>query len=417
METAGKPDREATSPKDLSHKLNRRAVVGAAIGAGIAAGFPGSAQAVTASSQVSSGELNGRSAWTIANDRLRIGVLAGGGFIGEVALVRPDRSPSINVMRVPHYPTIDPDSYEAERDGDLYGRGMQRRLMAGYMGHFVAFPHFGASSEREFAEDYAQHGEVYTQRWSRDSNSAPDTLEMSTSLPLTRYDFRRTIQLPPGQPVAYVTDTATSLAPFDRPYQWVDHITFGPPFVEPGRNFLDMSPARRMDRNPPHLSSKTERASSVFTGTNQSWALTGDGEKIYITVYNPDIGILVGYLFEASAARWMLDWQEYHRNQFVPFSGRGVARGICIGNSNISGLRAAVRQGALDGIPTFGWFEAMSSVVRRYMMFAIPVPRDFQGVGNVAYHPQEIVLTERGSGRLVRIDHCGKLAQAEAGRG
>src|SRR3990170_2454939 len=97
--------------------------------------------------------LHGRRALTLENPHMILSTLRGGGFIGEVRFKSSDPRRSINVMRVPHYPTIDPHTYDAARHGDLYGTGMQRRLMSGYMGHFVAVPHFAAASEAELAQD------------------------------------------------------------------------------------------------------------------------------------------------------------------------------------------------------------------------------------------------------------------------
>lgn len=399
----------------VSGLSRRAAIIG---GAGVAAALPAAtralAQSLSAGPQLGESRLNGRPAWTIANDRLRISVLSGGGFIGELSLVAPERGEPFNVMRVPDYPTIDPYTYDLARDAKRYGDGMQRKLMSGYMGHFTAFPHFGASSQSEFAADYAQHGEAVATRWTREKSDAADTLVMRTHLPLTSYDFSRSIELPPGQPVAYVTETATSLTAFDRPFQWVQHITFGPPFVEPGRNFLDMSPAILIDRTPRAggmagfaLSGISNPAAMAFTGETRAWAMAGDRADIYVTVCNPSMGVLIGYVFETASSRWLLDWQEYRRNQSLPWSGRGVARGICIGNSNIGGLRAAVRQGALGGVPTHGWFDAKGSLSRHYTVFAISVGDDFQGVADVACGTGRIDLTERGSGREIRIPHRG----------
>src|SRR5204862_8024459 len=109
--------------------------------------------------------LHGRRACFLENDQMRIGTLPGGGFIGEVRFKSSDPKKSINLMRVPHYQTIDPYTYDIARDGDRYGTGMQRRLMSGYMGHFVAFPQFAAASEAELAQDYGQHGEAIAVAW------------------------------------------------------------------------------------------------------------------------------------------------------------------------------------------------------------------------------------------------------------
>ena len=70
------------------------------------------------------GLLHGRRAFTLENDNMVVSTLPGGGFIGEVRFKSSDPKKSINVMRVPHYQTIDPYTYDIARDGERYGTGM-----------------------------------------------------------------------------------------------------------------------------------------------------------------------------------------------------------------------------------------------------------------------------------------------------
>ena len=52
-------------------------------------------------------------------------------------------------MRVPHYPTIDPQTYDAAKHDTIYGATPHRWLSAGYMGHLLCFPAFGPPSSEE----------------------------------------------------------------------------------------------------------------------------------------------------------------------------------------------------------------------------------------------------------------------------
>lgn len=402
----------------MSPHVSRRLAICSTIGAGIAFTLPSKSLALglpaEAQTQILPHRFDNRDAWIISNDRLRIGVLIGGGFIGELSLVGADPGAGINVMRVPHYPTIDPFTFDLQRDGPRYGVGMQRKLMSGYMGHFVAFPHFGASSDSEFAQDYGQHGELIAVQWSRNESGQGDKLSMSAQLPLTQYQFKRTITLPRGQSVAYVSETATSEVAFDRPFQWVQHITFGPPFIEPGKNFVDTSPSYPVENrggsdlhSPMAIGAQRDGSALPFTGETRAWQLSAERSEVYLTIYNPDLGLLIGYVFDAASKPWLLDWQEFHRNQFTPWDGRGVARGLCIGNSFIGGLQSAVRQRSLEDTPVYGWFDAKGTVERNYMIFAIPIDTDFQGVADLRMLPECIKITERRTNRTIEILHRG----------
>ena len=95
---------------DTSELARRDFLAGA-----MALGAPGAALAAPARTSVAEERLHGRRALIIRNGRMRLGVLPGGGFIAEASLVSSDPAKSVNPMRVPHYPTIDPFTYDQGR--------------------------------------------------------------------------------------------------------------------------------------------------------------------------------------------------------------------------------------------------------------------------------------------------------------
>src|ERR1017187_7135873 len=133
--------------------------------------------------------LHGRRAFVLENSQMRVSTLPGGGFIGEVRFKSDDPKKSVNPLRVPHYPTIDPYTYDIARHGDLYGTGIQRRLMSGYIGHFLCFPQFAASSPAEFRQDNGQHGEALAVEWKLQQVESPKDagrLRYSADLPMNQ---------------------------------------------------------------------------------------------------------------------------------------------------------------------------------------------------------------------------------------
>ena len=361
--------------------------------------------------------LHGRRAFVLENARMRVSTLPGGGFIGEVRLKSDDPKVSINVMRVPHYQTIDPFTYDIKRDGERYGTGMQRRLMSGYMGHFVTFPHFGRSSDKELDEDYGQHGEAIAVEWQLKNllhDADRTTLAYGAELPKTRYRIDRTITLPDDETVAYVDEAVENLEVFGRPMQWVQHISFGPPFVALGKNFVDGSVAKVAVRSGqtftgvdswPRL---TDAAGGVrdlraFTGRSSAWLMDGSGPRTWFTMYNVDEKVLVGYVLESAANRWVFDWQEFHETQEVPWNGQVVARGICIGNSIAAGLQTAVKSGSQIGTPVVGWIDARARLSQRYAVFLAEIPTSFRGVDSLTVGAGTITMKERETGRDITL--------------
>lgn len=347
--------------------------------------------------------LHGRRAWVLDNGLMRVATLPGGGFIGEVRLDSADPRKSVNPMRVPHYQTIDPYTYDAAKHGALYGTGIQRRLMSGYMGQFLCFPHFAASSEAEFRQDLGQHGEALAVEWKRtavDRSAAGITLRYGADLPLTHYRVDRSVALPAGETAAYVEESVENMAAYDRPMQWVQHITFGPPFLEIGKTFADSSPARVIngagDPRP-------------FTGRGSTWLMDASRPRVWFTMYHADYPVLIGYLFESRPNQWVYDWQENMRVSEKPWDGKVVARALCVGDSVVSGLANAVRKGSDAGVPVYSWIGARERRSQRYVVFLAEIPTGFKGVAAIDTGSGRIVITERETGRKIAIRAGGPL--------
>ena len=362
-------------------------------------------------------KLHGRRAFVLQNGRMRISTLPGGGFIGEIRFLSPDPRKSNNPMRVPHYQTIDPHTYDVSRHGALYGTDVQRRLMSGYMGDFLCFPYFGPSSKAEFALDLGQHGEALAVEWKRERVTVQDgdvTLVYSAELPKTQYRVQRSITLPAAETVAYVEESVENQAQFDRPFQWVRHVTFGPPFLELNKTFADAPVAKtavrdgRAFREESWPLLKTPEGEildqRVFSGRTGTWLLDTSGPKVWFTIYNTEYPVLLGYIYESQSNPWVLDWQENMRAKQIPWEGKVVARAICIGDSPFaSGLQDAVNRGSLFGVPVFRWIGARQRLTQRYLFFLAEIPLGFQGVSSLRLESGRILLTERGTGKVISV--------------
>jgi hypothetical protein len=190
--------------------------------------------------------VHGRQAWVLKNGRIRVAALKGGGHLAEIRLDSPDPKKSVNPMRVPHYPTIDPQNYDAARHDAIYGATPHRWLSAGYMGHLLCFPAFGPpSSEEEIRNGLGNHGEAPIVEWKAlrppEASGGRAVLRYGADLPRTQFKVERTVTLLAGETVARVEEWVENLAQYDRPINWVQHATFGPPFAEPGKTFMDVS--------------------------------------------------------------------------------------------------------------------------------------------------------------------------------
>ena len=146
-------------------------------------------------------DFEGREAYALQNDKMRISILSGGGYIAELSLFSSGQKESINPLFVPHYKTIDPHLYNADQHGDLYRRGVNGKLMAGYMGHYLCFPYFGRpNSEFEEKGGSSLHGEAYTVKYEveKELRNESAIVRASAILPSTKYSINRSITLLKG---------------------------------------------------------------------------------------------------------------------------------------------------------------------------------------------------------------------------
>ncbi len=333
-------------------------------------------------------KVNGRDAYVLDNGWMRVSLLRGGGHIAEVRLKTGDPRKDINPMRVPHYPTIDPHTYEAARDDAVYGDTPHKWLSAGYMGHLLCFPFYGPpSSAGEVRAGLGNHGEAPVVEWKK-SNVEIDTdavaVRYYAELPKTQFRVERLVTLPRGLREVRVEEWVENLAGFDRPINWMEHATFGPPFIEPGKTIL-ISSAVRGDRNGAAVPA-SEVARRVMPATPHSGgytALLADSSRKqqFFTLYNPGEPLMIGYVFPSEGNSWIADWQENQRNTTPPWNGKVVARGIEFGSTPYAeGLRKSVERGSLFGVPSYRWIGAREKLKTEFTIFLRAIPNGFEGI-------------------------------------
>lgn len=396
---------------DNGNALDRRRLIGGGIGLAAAPMTPAFAAPAT---RIAETMLHGRQALTMNNGLLSLSVLPGGGFIGDVRLVSRDPRLDISPMLVHRYPTIDPYTYDPARDDALYGSDVQHHLMAGYMGHFTCFPQFGNSADEFAASGYGQHGEAILAKWERLPGTPPEELAMAAYLPQNQYAFQRAITLLPDETVAYVTETAENLTIYERPLQWVQHVTMGPPFVEVGKTWADASvdsvvvgrgDAARRAAWPQSAGADGAPVDYRATvGSAHTWMMQNAKAQNWFAAYHAGDNVLFGHIYDARINPWVLDWQTDRQSKTKPWNGEVVARGICWGDSPAAnGVKNAVQQGRLFGVPTFSWIGGRAKRSQSYAIFMAPLPGGWRGTADVTANAGHIAITERETGRMVML--------------
>jgi hypothetical protein len=371
-------------------------------------------------------QIHGRDAVVVSNEKIRVSFFPGGGYIGEVRFKSDDAKLNVNPMRVPHYETIEPQDYVDEVHNVLYGSSGDRKVMAGYMGHFLCFPYTGGLSKAEKDQGLFTHGEAAVTEWELKDKQADEnaaTLTLGVYLPLTQYRIGRLLTVVEGESVVYVDERVENLVSFDRPFQWVQHTTFGEPFVEAGKNFVDAPVVAPVWNQNPNLyrsfpvktwpeatdlhgENHNLRVMETTEGEGSYWAWLLDDSETYtwFTMYHSEYQVLIGYLMPAEWNPWIGDWQENKFKTHVPWNGEVVARGLLIGTSPFTGgIRSSMEIGPLYGKHTVRWINANESITQNYLIFLAKIPIGYQGTESLSVVNGFIHLKERNTRRLISV--------------
>lgn len=390
-------------------------------------------------------KFHGRQAWVLENDVIRVSVLGGGGHIAEVRFRSGDERRTVNPMRVPHYQTIEPYDYDPAKHDALYGTNSHRWLSSGYMGHLLCLPFFGPpSSPQEVENGLGNHGEAPIVEWKPAGEPIVGAhgVRFTYGADLVRTQFRveRTLTLPDREPVLLVEEWVESKTLYDRPINWMQHATFGPPFTAPGKSYLDLSGtlgqvvqggAQTNSLKPgsdlrwPEGVSREGRTVSLrpfqeAANSGTYFAVLMDRQRPlnYFTMYNAEFPVLIGYLFRTEECPWLGDFQENMRNQDKPWDGKTVTRGIEFGTTPFAeGLRRSVERASLFGTPTYRWIGGRERLRMTFAIFLAEIPAGFEGVADVTLEGDRIVVSERNSSRRLTIPAGGLAALGASGAG
>jgi hypothetical protein len=294
------------------------------------------------------------------------------------------------------------------------------------LGHFVCVDGFGPASAEERKAGLPMHGEANRVPWQMTSAiRANGTLSVSFAahLPLVHENFRRTIHLVDGESVVYIESELESLLAFDRPINWGEHATIGPPFLELGKTVVEMSARRAMTRsydsqsaNPPHrLADFKEFTWPMAPGANgdsidvrpaPSATPVGDHTTslmdpsrrlVFVTAFHADRQLLLGYLFRREEFPWTQLWENY------PASGR-LARGLEFAVQPFDmPRRDVISQHRLLDAPTYRWLPAKSTVTTAFLMFYTRTPDGMRQVSDVRLESGRIVVEDQTTGARLSL--------------
>jgi len=323
----------------------------------------------------------GRQAARLENELLRVTVLQEGGHIAEIF----DKRAGVSPLWIPHWTSMEPSQFDRQKP-EQYGTGSEAKLLAGIMGHNLCLDLFGAPSEEEARQSQTVHGEGSISRY--DITESPGELTLQLALPIAQLMFSRTIQLQNEQ--ISIQETVENLSSMDRPLAWTQHVTLGPPFLDPETTQVEASMTRsmvlekdpgvgaylipgavfswplapRMDGNQANL----RRMNAVPPASTYTAHLADpEREDAYFVAFSPHFRLAFGCIWKRSDFPWLGIWEENCSRPGLPWNGRTITRGMEFGVSPFPESRKEmVNRNRLLDTPTFKWIPARGSLQAEY---------------------------------------------------
>lgn len=323
-----------------------------------------------------------RRATTIENDVLRVTVLHEGGHIAEIL----DKASGVSPLWIPHWPSIEPSSYDPQRHPQ-YGGGADASLLAGIMGHNLCLDIFGGPSAEESAAGMPVHGETSVARFDVSADGA-EALSMAAVLPAALLRVERQLRLE-GR-VLRVRERVENLTAADRPVGWTEHVTLGPPFLENGATELRVSATRSKVFEGPFGPADYLAAGAEFDWPNAPRAGGGSADlgtvtdvahssaytthlmdpsrdEAFFVAFSSRLRLAFGYGWQRADFPWMGMWEENHARTAAPWNGGTLTRGMEFGVSPFPETRREmIERGRLFDTPAFRWIPARRTIEVEY---------------------------------------------------
>lgn len=323
----------------------------------------------------------GRRAVRIENEFLRVTVLKEGGHIAEIF----DKRAGVSPLWIPQWTSQEPSAFVREESAQ-FGTGADAKLLAGIMGHNLCLDIFGGPSREEAQAGLTVHGEASVDPY--DISEGAGALAMQLTLRLAQLKFTRTIQL--LESCMRVQEEVENLSAIDRPLAWTQHVTLGPPFLDPATTEFRASLTRS-------IVSTSDPGFNGYLSLGQEfiWPMaprSGGGladlrkmcgaspasgytahladparDDAYWVAFAPRFRLAFSYIWRRVDFPWLGIWEENCSRQGSPWLGREVTRGMEFGVSPFpESRREMVDRHRLLDVPTYKWIPANGRLKAEY---------------------------------------------------
>ena len=331
-------------------------------------------------------KFHNREALQLESKALRVTVLTEGGHIAEILHKRM----GINPLWIPPWSSIEPSQYSAQLHPQ-YGLNEGSKLLSGIMGHNLCLDIFGPPSDEELKHGISVHGEASVAGYAGDVRDGE--LCLSADLPYSKLRITRVIRIDEHELRVRIRESVLNLSPLDRPVAWTQHVTLGPPFLEPGSTQLAIRP--EMSRV---FESEGFDSGGLVRGADFEWPYAprcgGDVADLRIfasggrissfsthlmnrrsvrasfSAYSPAAKLSFGYEWDPKDFPWLGIWEENRSRPDRPWNGETVACGLEFGVSPFpEGRIKMLQRETLFGVPAFRQLKGFEQRTIEYSAF------------------------------------------------
>ena len=280
------------------------------------------------------------------------------------------------------------------------------------MGHFLCLDRWGPPSQLEGEYGMPYHGEAGNVNWVVDEaphdHGGVTHAVMSAQLPMAGLSVIREIQLSPSEPLVMIHETVTNENKLGRPYNMVQHPSIAPPFLT--ENTIVDANGRLGFAQGGSLPNPEEPSAYWPTAFNQEGervnlrylrddhhpnvaSFTIDEPIGWVTAATPEQGLLIGYLWPTTDYPWLDIWRNVRE-------GQPNARGLEFGTTGLhQPFPILMEKSRIFGRKIFEYLDAAESATKRYAVFLLRIPSDFNGVETIKVDSEAVSIAERAGGK------------------
>jgi len=281
-----------------------------------------------------------------------------------------------------------------------------------FHGHFLCFGRWGGATAGEKQNGTPVNGETNNLWWEILKNQQNE-LQMEATSNLDMLKVKRTIVLGNDASIYAVKEEFTNLASFARISNFVQHATLGTPFVDStllvdcnaGKGFLQDLAKEGLttyeytwnngyaDKNKTKLDLRKSEKKEGYVSTH----IFADGiEWGWITAYNPNTKLLVGFVFRTSEYPWLHVWHGM-------LEGKNWSKGLEFGTTGLGDTFAYDERTAMNfyGRKNFQYLDAKETISKSFYTFIIPVSEPISGVKQVLVADQSITVLSLPTGKEI----------------